>query len=97
VSKLHQQKFKTAIIECNHRQESSAEEALIKMYMAGVSVLSVKAVTQMLWGTSLSTGSVSNPKKKDIRAHQALVQPAARRRMWKVSETRPNANVQNRE
>jgi hypothetical protein len=64
VPKLRQQKFETAIIERNRRRESSAGEALIGIYMAGVSVRSVKAVTQRLWGSLDSPGTVSNPKKK---------------------------------
>jgi hypothetical protein len=64
VPKLRQQKFETAIIERNRRRESSAGEALIEIYMAGVSVRSVSAVTQRLWGSPDSPGTVSNPKKK---------------------------------
>jgi putative transposase len=38
VPKLRQQTFETAIIERYRRRESSVEEALIEMYLAGVSV-----------------------------------------------------------
>ena len=38
VPKLRQQKFETAIIERYRRCESSVEEALIEMFLAGVSV-----------------------------------------------------------
>src|SRR5260370_39099687 len=40
IPKLSQQTFETAIIERYRRRESSVEEALIEMYLAGVSVLS---------------------------------------------------------
>ena len=42
VPKLRQQKFETAIIERYKRRESSVEEALIEMYLAGVSVRRVE-------------------------------------------------------
>ena len=42
--------FETAIIERYRRLESSAEEALIEMYLAGVSVRRVEDITEALWG-----------------------------------------------
>ncbi len=62
--KLRQQKFETAIIERYRRRESSAEEALVEMYLAGVSVRRVEDITQALWGTKVSPGTVSNLNKK---------------------------------
>ena len=41
--------FETAIIERYRRRESSVEEALIEMYLAGISVRRVEDVTQALW------------------------------------------------
>jgi len=38
IPKLRQQTFETTIIERYRRRESSVEEALIEMYLAGVSV-----------------------------------------------------------
>jgi transposase-like protein len=38
VPKLRRQTFETAIIERYRRREASVEEALIEMYLAGVSV-----------------------------------------------------------
>jgi transposase-like protein len=43
--------FESAIIERHKRRECSAEEALIEMYLAGVSVRRVEDATQVLWGT----------------------------------------------
>ena len=40
--------FETAIIERYRRRESSVEEALIKMYLAGVSVHCVEDITEAL-------------------------------------------------
>ena len=42
--------FETAIIERYRRRESSVEEALIEMYLAGVSVRRVEEITEALWG-----------------------------------------------
>jgi len=64
VPKLRQQKFETAIIERYRRRESSVEEALMEMYLAGVSVRRVEDITQALWGTRVSPGTVSNLNKK---------------------------------
>ena len=62
--KLRQHKFETAIIERYKRRESSVEEALIEMYLAGVSVRRVEDITQALWGTRVSPGTVSNLNQK---------------------------------
>jgi putative transposase len=62
--KLRQQKFETAIIERYRRREASVEEALIEMYLAGVSVRRVEDITEALWGTKVSPGTVSNLNKK---------------------------------
>ena len=53
VPKLRQQKFETAIIERYRRRESSVEEAMIEMYLAGVSVRRVEDITQALWGIKM--------------------------------------------
>lgn len=64
VPKLRQQKFETAIIERYKRRESSVEEALMEMYLAGVSVRRVEDITEALWGTKVSPGTVSNLNQK---------------------------------
>ena len=64
VPKLRQQTFETAIIERYRRRESSVEEALIEMYLAGVSVRRVEDITEALWGTRVSPSTVSNLNKK---------------------------------
>ena len=64
VPKLREHKFETAIIERYRRRESSVEEALIEMYLAGVSVRRVEDITQALWGTRVSPGTVSNLNQK---------------------------------
>lgn len=51
VPKLKEISFETAIIERYRRRESSVEEALIEMYLAGVSVRRVEDITEALWGS----------------------------------------------
>jgi len=62
--KLRQGTFETAIIERYKRREASVEEALIEMYLAGVSVRRVEDITEALWGTRVSPSTVSNLNKK---------------------------------
>ena len=64
VPKLRQLKFETAIIERYRRRESSVEEALIEMYLAGVSVRRVEDITEALWGTRVSPSTVSKLNQK---------------------------------
>jgi len=64
VPKLRAQTFETAIIERYKRRASSIEEALIEMYLAGVSVRHVEDITEALWGTKVSPGTISNLNKK---------------------------------
>jgi transposase-like protein len=56
--------FETAIIERYRRRESSVEEALIEMYLAGVSVRRVEDITEALWGTKVSPATISELNKK---------------------------------
>lgn len=56
--------FETAIIERYRRRESSVEEALIEMYPAGMSVRRVEDITEALWGTKVSPGTISELNKK---------------------------------
>jgi len=67
VPKLRRQTFETAIIERYRRRESSVEEALVEMYLAGVSVRRVEDITEALWGTRVSSGTVSNLNQKIYR------------------------------
>lgn len=64
VPKLKGIPFETAIIERYRRRESSVEEALIEMYLAGVSVRRVEDITEALWGSRVSPGTISNLNKK---------------------------------
>jgi putative transposase len=64
VPKLRTLPFETAIIERYRRREASVEEALIEMYLAGVSVRRVEDITEALWGTKVSPGTVSQLNKR---------------------------------
>lgn len=64
VPKLRRVTFETAIIERYKRREISVEEAMIEMYLAGVSVRRVEDITEALWGAKVSPGTISNLNKK---------------------------------
>ena len=64
VPKLKGLTFKTAIIERYRRRESSVEEALIEMYLAGVSTRRVEDISEMLWGERVSAATLSNLNKQ---------------------------------
>ena len=71
VPKLRRQTFETAIIERYRRRETSVEEALVEMYLAGVSVRRVEDITEALWGTKVSPGTISNLNKKVYKTIEA--------------------------
>lgn len=60
IPKLRNLPFETSIIERYRRKDSSVEEALVEMYLAGVSVRRVEDITEALWGTRVSPSTVSD-------------------------------------
>lgn len=64
VPRLRKLPLETAIIQRYRRKESSVEEALVEMYLAGVSVRRVEDITEALWGTRVSSGTVSRLNKR---------------------------------
>jgi putative transposase len=64
VPKLRTLPFETEIIERYRRRESSVEEALVEMYLTGVSVRRVEDITEALWGTRVSPSTVSELNQK---------------------------------
>jgi putative transposase len=64
VPRLRSLPFETEIIERYKRREASVEEALIEMYLAGVSVRRVEDITEALWGTRVSPSTVSELNQK---------------------------------
>ena len=68
VPKLKGISFETAIIERYRRRESSVEEALIEMYLAGVSVRRVEDITEALWGSKVIITGLFEPPVRTLRA-----------------------------
>ena len=66
--KLKGMRFATAIIERYKRRETSVEEAMIEMYLAGVSTRRIEDVSEILWGASVSAATVSNLNGKAFEA-----------------------------
>ena len=64
IPKLKGVAFETAIIERYRRRESSVEEALIEMYLAGVSVRRVEDISEALWGSRVSASTISDLNQK---------------------------------
>ncbi len=64
VPKLRGATFQTAVIERYRRRETSVEEAIIEMCLAGVSTRRIEDVSQILWGAGVSAGTVSNLNDK---------------------------------
>lgn len=62
--KLRKLTFETDIIERYRRKETSVEEALVEMYLAGVSVRRIEDITEALWGTRVSSSTVSELNQK---------------------------------
>ena len=66
--KLKGMRFATAVIERYKRRETSIEEAIIEMYLAGVSTRRIEDVSEILWGAGVSAGTVSNLNEKAFKA-----------------------------
>ena len=64
VPRLRKLTFETEIIERYRRRESSVEEAMVQMYLAGVSVRRVEDITEALWGQRVSPSTVSELNQK---------------------------------
>jgi putative transposase len=62
--RLRKLPFETQIVERYRRRESSVEEALIEMCLAGVSVRRVEDITEALWGTRVDSSTVSDLNQK---------------------------------
>ncbi|WP_417803137.1 IS256 family transposase [Thermophilibacter provencensis] len=61
-------RFTTAIIERYRRRETSVEEAMIEMCLAGVSTRRIEDVSEALWGSSVSASTVSSLSEKAFKA-----------------------------
>ena len=64
VPRLRMLPFETQIIERYRRRQSSVEEALMEMYLAGVSVRRVEDITEALWGMRVGPNTVCDLNQK---------------------------------
>ena len=64
-------RFTTAIVERYRGRETSVEEAMIEMYLAGVSTRRIEDAGEILWGSSVSASTVSNLNEKAFEAVEA--------------------------
>ena len=64
VPKLKDALFESAVIERYRRREESVEEALIDMYLAGVSTRQVDDTGQLLWGDRMPSRTLSDKLKR---------------------------------
>ena len=60
ISKLKGMRFAAAVAERYKRRETSVEEAIIEMYLAGVSTRRIEDVSEILWGAGASAGMVGS-------------------------------------
>ena len=68
--KLKGMRFATAVIERYKRREpvrKTIGEAIIEMYLAGVSTRRIEDVSEILWGAGVSAGTVSNLNDKAFK------------------------------
>ena len=64
VPKLRGATSATKVVERYRRRESSVEEAMMETCLAGVSTRRIEDVSEILWGSSVSAGTVSNLNRK---------------------------------
>ena len=64
MTKLKGAVFESAVIERYRRREQSVEEALIDMYLAGVSSRQVDDISQLLWGDRMPSQTLSDKLKR---------------------------------
>ena len=66
--KLKGMRFATAVVERCKRRETSVEEAIIEMCLAGVSTRRIEDVGEILWGAGVSAGTVSDLNDKAFKS-----------------------------
>ncbi len=69
--KLRGATFQPAVTERYRRRETGVEEAIIEMYLAGVSTRRIEDVSGILWGAGVSAGTVSNLNEKAFESVDA--------------------------
>lgn len=72
VAKLRGATFRTAVIERYHGRETSVEEAIVEMHLAGVSARGgIEDVSELLWGAPVSSSTVSNLNERAFASIEA--------------------------
>ena len=66
--KLKSLRFAIAVIERYKRRETSVEETIIEMCLAGVSTRRIEDVSEIPWGAGVSAGTVSRPNEKALKS-----------------------------
>lgn len=84
VPKLRGATFQTAVIERYRRRETSVEEAVAEMYLAGVSTRRIEDVSEPLWGrrcppapSPTSTRGPSRPSRPGGRGRSGAATPTS--------------------
>ena len=81
VPKLRGATFASKVVERYRRRESSVEEAMMEMYLAGVSTRRIQDVSEILWGSSVSPATVSKLNREafgaetDVFCRMGLISP----------------------
>ena len=60
--------FQTVVIERYCRRETSVEEAMMEMYLAGVSTKRIEDASEILWDSEVSVGAVSNLNERAFKS-----------------------------
>lgn len=68
VPKLRGATSRTAVIERHRRRETSVEEAIVEMYLAGASTRRIEDVSEILRGAPVSSGTVPDLNEKAFAA-----------------------------
>lgn len=68
IPKLRGATFASKVTGRHRRRESSIEEAMMEMYLAGVSTRRIEDAGEILWGASVSPTTVSKPDRKAFGA-----------------------------
>jgi len=79
VPRLRSLPFETEIIKRYQTKQSSVEEALIEMYLAGVSVRR-EGITEALWGGESQSEYRQRPQPEDLRQDRRVADAADNRR-----------------
>ena len=75
--KLKGMRFATAVIERYKRRETSVEEAIIEMYLAGVSTRRIEDVGEILWGRRRFRRHGLQPERQGVQGRGRMEMPSS--------------------